>query len=132
MCAPPAAATRAGWAAGAGRDRRAARRGAVGLPAHPSAVAGRRPPAITLIARDIDAADPGRLLALVGRRRPGAGGALPVWVSEAMTDLYGFHVGQRVELPLGGRRQAFFVAGVWRDYANQSGSVVVRLADYRA
>ena len=28
-------------------------------------------------------------------------------------------------------KQAFFVAGVWRDYANQSGSVIVRLADYR-
>jgi predicted secreted hydrolase len=88
-------------------------------------------PAITLIARDIDAADPGRLLALVGDTIPAPAGELPLWVSEAMTDLYGFHAGQRVELPLGGRRQAFFVAGVWRDYANQSGSVVVRLADYR-
>jgi putative ABC transport system permease protein len=88
-------------------------------------------PNITLIARDIDAADPGRLLALVGNAVPAPSGALPVWVSEAMTDLYGLQPGQRVELPLGGRRQAFFVAGVWRDYANQSGSVVVRLADYR-
>jgi putative ABC transport system permease protein len=88
-------------------------------------------PGITLIARDIDAADPGRLLALVGDAAPVPAGALPVWVSEAMTDLYGYRVGQRVALPLGGRPQAFFVAGVWRDYANQSGSVVVRLADYR-
>jgi putative ABC transport system permease protein len=88
-------------------------------------------PAITLIARDIDAADPGRLLALVGEAIPAAAGELPLWVSEAMSDLYGFHVGQRVALPLGGRSQRFFVAGVWRDYANQSGSVVVRLPDYR-
>jgi putative ABC transport system permease protein len=88
-------------------------------------------PNITLIARDIDAADPGRMLALVGDAAPAPAGALPVWVSEAMTDLYGMHTGQQLELPLGGRRQAFFVAGVWRDYANQSGSVVVRLADYR-
>jgi len=88
-------------------------------------------PAITLIARDIDAADPGRLLALVGTNTPAPAGELPVWVSEAMTDLYGVHTGQRLELPLGGRKQGFFVAGVWRDYANQSGSVVVRLADYR-
>jgi putative ABC transport system permease protein len=56
---------------------------------------------------------------------------MPLWVSEAMTDLYGLRTGQRVSLPLGGRSQSFFVAGVWRDYANQSGSVVVRLADYR-
>jgi putative ABC transport system permease protein len=48
-----------------------------------------------------------------------------------MTDLYGMHTGQRITLPLGGRPQSFFVAGVWRDYANQNGSVVVRLADYR-
>jgi putative ABC transport system permease protein len=88
-------------------------------------------PSITLIARDIDAADPGRLLALVGNSVTAPAGELPAWVSEAMTDLYGFQVGQRIRLPLGGRPQTFFVAGVWRDYANQSGSVIVRLADYR-
>jgi putative ABC transport system permease protein len=88
-------------------------------------------PNVTLIARDIDAADPGRLLALVGNAVPAPAGELPVWVSEAMTDLYGLHPGQRTSLPLGGRRQAVFVAGVWRDYASQSGSVVLRLADYR-
>jgi putative ABC transport system permease protein len=88
-------------------------------------------PNITLVARDIDAADPGRLLALVGASASAPAGELPAWVSEAMGDLYGIHVGQRIELPLGGRKQGFFVAGVWRDYANQSGSVIVRLADYR-
>jgi putative ABC transport system permease protein len=88
-------------------------------------------PAITLIARDIDAGDPGRLLALVGNGAPAPAGESPAWISEAMTDLYGFQLGQRIELPLGGRPQTFFVAGIWRDYANQSGSVVVRLADYR-
>jgi putative ABC transport system permease protein len=88
-------------------------------------------PNITLIARDIDAADPGRLLALVGEAVPAPPGALPVWISEAMTDLYGLRPGQHATLPLGGRRQAVFVAGVWRDYANQSGSVVIRLDDYR-
>jgi putative ABC transport system permease protein len=88
-------------------------------------------PKITLIARDIDAADPGRLLALVGKSAAAPSGAMPLWVSEAMTDLYGLHTGQRVSLPLGGHSRSFFVAGVWRDYANQSGSAVIRLADYR-
>jgi putative ABC transport system permease protein len=88
-------------------------------------------PDITLIARDIDAADPGRMLALVGAAAAPPPGALPVWVSEAMTDLYDMRLGQRIELPLGGRPQPFVVAGVWRDYANQSGSVVVRRLDYR-
>lgn len=89
-------------------------------------------PSIVLVARDIDAADPGRLLALVGPTAPVPAGARPVWISEAMTDLYRLHVGATVQLPLGGRAQAFFVAGVWRDYANQSGSAVVQLGDYRA
>jgi putative ABC transport system permease protein len=88
-------------------------------------------PAITLIARDIDARDPGQLLVLVGDNIPAPAGEMPVWVSEAMSDLYGMHAGQRITLPLGGRAQGFFVAGVWRDYANQTGSVVVRRADYR-
>jgi putative ABC transport system permease protein len=89
-------------------------------------------PDVVLIARDIDAADPGRLLFLVGESRPVPPGARPAWVSEAMLDLYGARVGATITLPLGGRPAPFFVAGVWRDYANQSGSVVVRLADYRA
>lgn len=89
-------------------------------------------PDVILIARDLDASDPGRLLFLVGESRPIPPGARPAWVSEAMLDLYGVRVGQTLALPLGGRPAAFFVAGVWRDYANQSGSVVVRLSDYRA
>jgi len=89
-------------------------------------------PDVTLIARDIDAADPGRLLALVGATFPVPAGARPAWISEAMTDLYGLQPGRSVTLPLGGRQQNFFIAGVWRDYANQAGSVVVRLPDYRA
>jgi putative ABC transport system permease protein len=89
-------------------------------------------PNIVLVARDIDALDPGRMLALVGDTAPIPAGSRPVWISEAMTDLYRLKVGQAVTLPLGGRPQPFFIAGVWRDYANQTGSAVVRLADYRA
>jgi putative ABC transport system permease protein len=88
-------------------------------------------PDITLIARDIDAADPGRLLVLVGETVPLPPGARPVWISEAMSDLYRLAPGQTLQLPLGGRPQAFFVAGIWRDYANQTGSAIVRLPDYR-
>ena len=89
-------------------------------------------PAVTLIARDIDAADPGKLLVLVG---PGAAipsGARPVWVSEAMVDLYRTRVGATLAVPLGGATRQFFVAGVWRDYSTQAGSMQIRLSDYRA
>lgn len=89
-------------------------------------------PSVVVIARDIDARDPGRLLYLVGQNAPVPPGARPAWVSEAMLDLYGARVGQVLKLPLGGAQAEFFVAGVWRDYANQAGSVVIRLADYRS
>jgi len=89
-----------------------------------------RPP-VVVIARDIDAADPARLLYLVGPSATISPGARPAWVSEALIDLYGARVGGTLRLPLGGVDTEFFVAGAWRDYANQSGSVVIQLADYR-
>ncbi|WP_312552295.1 ABC transporter permease, partial [Massilia sp.] len=101
------------------------------LRTRPVSLAADRPD-VVLIARDIDAADPGRLLFLVGESRPVPPNARPAWVSEAMLDLYGARVGANITLPLGGKPVPFFVAGVWRDYANQSGSVVIRLPDYRA
>jgi putative ABC transport system permease protein len=89
-------------------------------------------PDVALMARPIDAADPGKTMVLQG---PGAAlpaGARPAWVSEAMIDLYRLKVGGTLELPLNGRLQRFFVAGAWRDYSSQSGSVQIRLSDYRA
>jgi putative ABC transport system permease protein len=89
-------------------------------------------PNVTLIARDLDVADPTKLLVLVG---PGAAipaGAKPVWVSEAMVDLYQTRVGATIDLPLGGAQRRFFIAGIVRDYSSQSGSLIIPLADYRA
>jgi putative ABC transport system permease protein len=89
-------------------------------------------PAIVLIARDIDAADPGKVMVLVGAAAAPPAGAMPAWVSEAMLDLYGVKVGGRLAIPLNGKLHDFFIAGAWRDYSNQSGSVQIRLPDYRA
>lgn len=90
-------------------------------------------PAVTLIVRSIDADDPRRSLPLVERspQRP-PDGAIPVWVSEAMVDLYGYRPGASVALPLGGAAAGtrYFVAGVWRDYARQFGSIAMRRSDY--
>jgi putative ABC transport system permease protein len=91
-------------------------------------------PNVTLIARPIDAADPGKTLAMTGPAlSPGslADSVMPIWVSEAMVDLYGFHIGRRVALPIGSKPHEFVVAGVWRDYARQSGAIQMRLSDYR-
>jgi putative ABC transport system permease protein len=91
-------------------------------------------PNVALMARGIDAADAGKSLALVGATlAPPAGSPLaPVWVSEAMVDLYGMAVGQTIRLPLNGQLHDFWVAGVWRDYARPTGSIQMRLSDYRA
>jgi len=99
---------------------------------HQLALAPGRPP-VTLMARNIDVAAPARLLAIVGAPyTPAAGEPPPVWVSEAMVDLYGMRPGQHVRLPLAGQPRAFTVAGVWRDYARPTGTVQIRLRDYRA
>jgi putative ABC transport system permease protein len=91
-----------------------------------------RPP-VMLMARNIDVADPDRTLAMVGATQaPGPGAPPPVWISEAMVDLYGMAVGKRIELPLNGAPHAFQVAGVWRDYARPTGTIQMRLSDYRA
>jgi len=89
-----------------------------------------RPP-VTLMARNVDTANPQRTLAIVGETRTPAAGTRPVWVSEAMVDLYGMQVGQRIELPLNGAMHDFQVAGVWRDYARSTGTIQMRLSDYR-
>ncbi|MFM0340131.1 FtsX-like permease family protein [Paraburkholderia fungorum] len=91
-------------------------------------------PDIAVLAREIDAADPGATLQMTGAVLPPTElrtGETPVWVSEAMVDLYGYRLGQRVQLPLGERGHLFRVAGVWRDYVRQSGAIQLRLADYR-
>ncbi|MDC8756627.1 ABC transporter permease [Janthinobacterium fluminis] len=89
-------------------------------------------PGVALLARDVDAADPGNSLALVGPALPVPADARPAWVSEAAADLYHFTPGASIALPLNGRPQTFFVAGVWRDYSSQSGAILVQLSDYRA
>jgi len=86
-------------------------------------------PAVALIARSIDANAPDRSLTLVGD--PIKGVQRPVWGSEAMVDLYGWTPGQTVQLPIAGHMQSFTVAGIWRDYARQSGAIMMRIDDYR-
>ncbi len=91
-------------------------------------VAGQAP--VALIARPVS--PNGGELPLVGAAQPGSDGNGPaIWISEAMQDLYGWRPGKRVEIPIAGRPVAVHVAGVWRDYARQSGAVMMDLADYR-
>ena len=91
-------------------------------------------PNVALIARSINADDPERVLPMVGDVLKGdllKRDTRPVWASEAMVDLYGWRVGQRVSLPFAGKLHTFTVAGIWRDYARQTGSLQIKLSDYQ-
>ena len=95
-------------------------------------------PAVALIARPLqqpDGADSSRLgLPLVGEPGPApSSGEVAVYVSEAVVDLYGARVGERLQLPLGSDRGTVpaRVRGVWRDYARQHGAIAIDSADYR-
>jgi putative ABC transport system permease protein len=95
-------------------------------------------PAVLLISRALD--DPARGTALVGEALPVPEGRIGIWVSEAMVDLYGARPGSTF-LPLSvsfgadssvapSSSATFFVAGVWRDYARQSGAIIIDRRDY--
>jgi len=93
-----------------------------------------RRPAVTVMARDLDRRDPGGRIPLTGASLPAnalPAGHLPVWVSEAMVDLYGWLLGTARTLPLAGQTVPVAVAGVWRDFARQHGTVTLALDDYR-
>jgi putative ABC transport system permease protein len=91
-----------------------------------------RPP-VALIARELD--DPARNLPLISEPLPVPAGQIGIYVSEAVVDLHGAVTGA-VFTPLTAAFQAlgapgrspgatFFVAGVWRDYARQSGAIAI-------
>lgn len=84
---------------------------------------------VALIARPIPAAGAGAVFPM---REQSAVAGDAIWISEAMVDLYGWRPGAVVELPLGGALHRFVVGGVWRDYARQSGAILIDLARYRA
>ncbi|WP_225784945.1 ABC transporter permease [Xenophilus sp. Marseille-Q4582] len=95
-------------------------------------------PAVTLIARPIDAGDAAQSLPLVGAALPVPAGRIGIYVSEAMVALYGAHPG-RDFAPLGdafatagtGTKPVFFVAGIWRDYVRQFGAITLDARDYQ-
>ncbi|KTT22179.1 ABC transporter permease [Pseudacidovorax intermedius] len=90
-------------------------------------------PAVTLLARAIDAQAPGRSLPLTGPVLPAPPGRIAVYVSEPMVSLHGAQVGgglPALDAAFGLPPGRFFVAGVWRDYARQFGAVALDRADF--
>jgi putative ABC transport system permease protein len=88
---------------------------------------------VSLIVRPIDRANPGAQLPLTGAVVDWREGMPPpIWVSEAFIELYGARVGATYDLPVAGRTQSFLVAGIWRDYARQTGAVMIDNETFRA
>jgi putative ABC transport system permease protein len=88
---------------------------------------------ITLIARGANDGDTAAELPLI-RSAPLVPDAKapPAWISEALQDLYSYKMGDVLQIPLAGRIQKFTIAGIWRDYARLSGSVVISRRAYAA
>ncbi|MDO9279191.1 MAG: FtsX-like permease family protein [Polaromonas sp.] len=101
-------------------------------------------PTVALIARDLQ--DPARALPLVGEALAVPAGAIGIYVSEPMLDLYQAKLGGPFA-PLStafstvtktstaasvdrAPTAPFFVAGVWRDYARQFGAIAIDQADF--
>jgi len=96
-------------------------------------------PEVMLIARPIPADRADQILPLTGTLsiQPKAEkNPLPeVYVSEAMRDLYGWHPAEVHTLPvkaINGEYPSVWVAGVFRDYGRQHGSVMIDIASYQA
>jgi putative ABC transport system permease protein len=88
-------------------------------------------PRVVLQARVVDSANPSRNLPIVGATVvPAAGEPPPVWVNEAVVDLYGYAPGKVIALPIAGTVVRFTVAGVWRDYARQQGAIAIERPRY--
>ncbi len=90
-------------------------------------------PRIVLIARAVDASEPGVSLPLVApATAPADAAPPPVWINEPAASLYGWKQGEVVQLPLDGHTVAFTVAGIWRDYARQQGAIAIERSRYVA
>jgi putative ABC transport system permease protein len=94
-------------------------------------------PAVTLISRSLDGGA-AQALPLVGPALPVPAGQIGIYVSEPMVELYGAKPGALFS-PLssalgssttGAMPAAFFVAGVWRDYARQFGAITMDARDF--
>ncbi|WP_129640990.1 FtsX-like permease family protein [Peristeroidobacter agariperforans] len=90
-------------------------------------------PALTLIARSMNRDHPEKTLWMMSTATDDPpSGALPVWVSEAASDLFAIESGDEIEFDLAGKQVVGSVRGVWRDYEHQNGAIVMGRDDYVA
>lgn len=87
-------------------------------------------PAVTLIARDLDPRSPDAL-PLVSPIALPRDDTIPAWISEAVREIHGLAVGDRLRLPVRGVLLEVQIAGIWRDYVRQGGAIVIPRDAYR-
>jgi putative ABC transport system permease protein len=87
-----------------------------------------RPP-VALVARDRVAKSFPALGETYERR---AGDPAGVWISEAVSDVFGFSPSEKIILPISGKNFELVIRGVFRDYARQHGAIFIDRADYVA
>ncbi len=85
-------------------------------------------PPVTLVVRQVAASGPSALPLLTGTATP-PDGPVPAWLSEPAARRLGLSVGDPLTLPVAGGLSTR-VAGTWRDYARQTGAIVLRPADW--
>ncbi len=87
---------------------------------------------LTVLARDLPESDPVARPPLVARAASLDPRLPPAWISEAASDLHHWQPGATIEIPLGSTQVQFTVAGIWRDYTRQNGTVLIDRARYVA
>ena len=91
--------------------------------------------AVSVLVRNIDHQTPTTVLPIIGNTmkvNSQAANALPrIYISEACATLFDLTIGKTLALPLGERTHQVLVAGIWRDYARQTGAISMDKRDYQ-
>ncbi|PKY10204.1 ABC transporter permease [Acidithiobacillus marinus] len=88
-------------------------------------------PPVTLLARGMNLHNPGREIQIISAVPLKSLSAPPVWISDILAGISHWHLGQQVQIPLGGQQRSVSIAGIYRDYAYQEGSISMPIQEYR-
>jgi putative ABC transport system permease protein len=99
---------------------------------------------VPVLIRPIDPKQAGKFLPIAGRvavltDAEKQAKIIPIYISEAMVDLYQLDIGSSIQLPLNFNDQiksaatkpSFKVVAIWRDYTRQTGAIQIDQTDYR-
>lgn len=90
-----------------------------------------REPPVAILIRQLDRRHPAARLPITGSIVAVPDDQLPVYISEPLANRLRLQPGDRLELPIAATRQSFVVAAVWRDYARQTGALIIDAASWR-